>query len=40
MKITVIRCKNSGLVHAAKLIEKGHEIRLFCQDGRNCISRK
>lgn len=29
MKITVIGCGNAGLIHAAKLIEKGHEVALL-----------
>ena len=29
MKITIIGCGNSGLIHAAKLFEKGHEIALL-----------
>lgn len=29
MKITIIGCGNSGLVHAAKLIQKGHEVALL-----------
>ena len=29
MKITIIGCGNSGLIHAAKLIEKGHEVALL-----------
>lgn len=29
MKFTIIGCGNSGLVHAAKLYEKGHEIALL-----------
>jgi len=29
MKFTVIGCGNSGLVHAAKLYEKGHEVALL-----------
>lgn len=29
MKITVIGCGNAGLIHAAKMIEKGHEVGLL-----------
>lgn len=29
MRITVIGCGNSGLIHAAKLIRKGHEVALL-----------
>lgn len=29
MKITIIGCGNSGLIHAAKLFEKGHEVALL-----------
>lgn len=29
MKFTIIGCGNSGLIHAAKLIEKGHEVALL-----------
>jgi UDP-glucose 6-dehydrogenase len=29
MKITIVGCGNSGLIHAAKLYEKGHEIALL-----------
>lgn len=29
MRITVIGCGNAGLIHAAKLIEKGHEVALL-----------
>lgn len=29
MKITIIGCGNAGLIHAAKLIERGHEIALL-----------
>lgn len=29
MRITIIGCGNSGLIHAAKLIEKGHEVALL-----------
>lgn len=29
MKITIIGCGNAGLIHAAKLIEKGHEVALL-----------
>lgn len=29
MKITIIGCGNSGLVHAAKLIQKGHDVALL-----------
>ena len=29
MKITVIGCGNAGLIHAAKLIEKGIEVALL-----------
>ena len=29
MKITIIGCGNSGLIHAAKLIDKGHEVALL-----------
>ena len=29
MKITVIGCGNSGLIHAAKLIENQHEVALL-----------
>ncbi|MBQ6161612.1 MAG: NAD/NADP octopine/nopaline dehydrogenase family protein [Prevotella sp.] len=29
MKITIIGCGNSGLIHAAKLYEKGHEVALL-----------
>lgn len=29
MKITVIGCGNSGLIHAAKMIEKGHAVGLL-----------
>lgn len=29
MKFTIIGCGNSGLIHAAKLYEKGHEIALL-----------
>lgn len=29
MKITIIGCGNSGLIHAAKLMEKGHQVCLL-----------
>lgn len=29
MKFTIIGCGNSGLIHAAKLFEKGHEVALL-----------
>ena len=29
MKITIIGCGNAGLIHAAKLIERGHEVALL-----------
>lgn len=29
MRITIIGCGNAGLIHAAKLIEKGHEVALL-----------
>lgn len=29
MKITIIGCGNAGLIHAAKLIERGHEVTLL-----------
>lgn len=29
MKITIIGCGNSGLIHAAKLIENGVEVGLL-----------
>jgi opine dehydrogenase len=29
MKITIIGCGNAGLIHAAKLIEKGHDVGLL-----------
>lgn len=29
MRITIIGCGNSGLIHAAKLIDKGHEVALL-----------
>ena len=29
MKITVIGCGNSGLIHAAKLLENQHEVALL-----------
>ena len=29
MKFTIIGCGNSGLIHAAKLYEKGHKVALL-----------
>lgn len=29
MRVTIIGCGNAGLIHAAKLIEKGHEVALL-----------
>lgn len=29
MKVTIIGCGNSGLIHAAKLIEKGHKVAIL-----------
>ena len=29
MKFTIIGCGNSGLIHAAKLLEKGHKVALL-----------
>lgn len=29
MKVTIIGCGNAGLIHAAKLIERGHEVALL-----------
>ena len=29
MKVTIIGCGNSGLIHAAKLMEKGHQVCLL-----------
>lgn len=29
MKITIVGCGNSGLIHAAKLIEKGHKVGIL-----------
>lgn len=29
MKITIVGCGNAGLIHAAKLIERGHEVALL-----------
>lgn len=29
MKITVIGCGNAGLIHAAKMIEKGYKVGIL-----------
>ena len=29
MNITIVGCGNSGLIHAAKLIQKGHKVCLL-----------
>ena len=33
MKITVIGCGNSGLIHAAKLLQNQHEVALLKTSG-------